>query len=160
MSKKLRNNENYNKWRKHHRKTYPWIYVYQDIKRRCENKNRKDYTRYGGKGIKCLITKIELKILWFRDEAYTMEKPSIDRKNSKKNYTFDNCQFIELSENSRKDNIRPILQYNLNGKFIKEWESQTKVSKILNICRQNISKVASGKRKQTGGYIWKYKENL
>jgi hypothetical protein len=137
---------------------YPWIYLYQDIKRRCENKNRKDYIRYGAKGIKCKITKDEIKFLWFRDKAYLMEKPSIDRKDNNGNYTLDNCQFIELSENSRKDNIRSILQYDLNGEFIKEWESQTEVSKILNICRQNISKVASGKRKQTGGYIWKYKE--
>lgn len=154
----MRNREAYNAWRKNHRKLYPWIYLYQDIKRRCENKNRKDYSRYGGKNIKCLITKDEIEELWFRDKAYLMKKPSIDRKKSNKDYIFDNCQFIELSENSRKDNIKPILQYDLNNNFIRKWESQTEAAKALNVSRQNISKVALGKRNQTGGFIWKYKE--
>ena len=30
-----------------------------------------------------------------------MKRPSIDRKNSKKDYTLQNCRFLELSENAR-----------------------------------------------------------
>lgn len=155
----MRNKENYNKWKKNHRKLYPWIYILQDIKQRCENPNDSHYQWYGQKGIKNYLSKNDIKILWFRDSADRMKKPSIDRKDSNKDYTFENCQFIELSENSRKANIRSILQYSLNGNFIKAWNSQTEASQQLHICRQNISKVASGKRKQTGNYIWKYKEN-
>lgn len=154
----MRNKENYNSWRRNHRKLYPWKYIYRDIKRRCENPNRKDYPRYGGKSIKCKITAGEIETLWYRDKAWLLNQPSIDRKKSDKDYIFDNCQFIELSENSRKDNIRPILQFDLDGNFIKEWASQTEASKKLSVSRQNISKVALGKRNQTGGFIWKYKE--
>lgn len=40
-------------------------------------------------------------MLWFRDKAYKMVKPSIDRKDANKNYTIDNCRYIELKENYR-----------------------------------------------------------
>ena len=84
------------------RKLYPEKEILKDIKKRCNNKNRKDYKYYGGKGIKCLITKEELKKLWFRDKAYLMKKPSIDRKDSNGNYEYSNCRFIEMTENIRR----------------------------------------------------------
>ena len=68
------------------------------------NKNRKDYKEYGGRGIKCLITEEELKELWFRDKAYLMTKPSIDREDNNGHYEFLNCSFIELSKNIAKGN--------------------------------------------------------
>ena len=51
-----------------------------------------------------------------------------------------------------------IVQYDLNNNFIKEWDSMHDVSRILNINYQNVWKVCKGKRKQAGGYIWKYSE--
>ena len=50
-----------------------WIKTYNNIIGRCNYKK----SRYYKKRIKCLITKNELKILWFRDKAYTMKRPSI-----------------------------------------------------------------------------------
>ena len=42
--------------------------------------------------------------LWIRDDAINMGRPSLDREDSDKNYTFDNCRFMELSENSARAN--------------------------------------------------------
>ena len=53
----------------------------------------------------------------------------------------------------------PIIQYDLDGNFIKEWKSQTQAAKKLKIHQANINKVLLGKRKKTAGFIWKYKEN-
>ena len=53
--------------------------ILTSIKYRCYNSKNPAYLRYGGRGIKCLITEPELKELWFRDKAYNMKKPSIDR---------------------------------------------------------------------------------
>ena len=82
----------------------PWNKFFSGIKERCNNKTHRSYKGYGGKGIRCLITSNELKELWFRDKAYNLKRPSIDRKDSNKDYIFYNCQFIELSENVAKSN--------------------------------------------------------
>jgi len=73
--------------------THPWYRTLTHIKRRCL------YGAYLSKGIKCLISLPELKELWFRDKAYLMKRPSIDRKDNNDHYVFDNCRYIELHEN-------------------------------------------------------------
>jgi len=85
-----------------YRISHPWINTRTRIKQRCTNKNNDNYSRYGGRGIKCLITSDELKQLWFRDKACEMKQPSIDRVDNDGNYEYSNCRFIELSENSKK----------------------------------------------------------
>ena len=72
------------------------------IQKRCHDPEDKSYKWYGGRGIKNLLTVKELEILWERDGASLMEKPSIDRKNSNDNYTFDNCEFVEMVENLKR----------------------------------------------------------
>jgi group I intron endonuclease len=54
---------------------------------------------------------------------------------------------------------KPILQYNLQGNFIKEWVSGSEIQKTLNISHGNIVKCCRGLKKQIGGFIWKYKIN-
>lgn len=47
-------------------------------------------------------------------------------------------------------------QYDLNGNYIKTWESISTAEKELNIKGTHISRVCRGKRKTTGGYVFKY----
>lgn len=86
-----------NRWDK-----FPWEKTYWNIKGRCEYKSHSRYEYYGGRGIQCLISKDELKYLWFRDKAYLLEKPSIDRKNPDGNYELDNCRYIEMIDNIKR----------------------------------------------------------
>lgn len=81
---------------------HPWISSYRHAKNRCTDLNNDRFHRYGGRGIKFLLIKEEVKQLWFRDRAFEMEQPSIDRKNNDGHYEFNNCQFMEMVENSRK----------------------------------------------------------
>jgi hypothetical protein len=74
--------------------------IYHGCRQRCNNKKLPIYHRYGGRGIKCLISKEELKALWVRDKADLMKRPSIDRIDNDGNYEFNNCRFIELSINA------------------------------------------------------------
>ena len=55
-----------------------------------------------GRGIKNFLNKEQIKYLWFRDKAYKMQHPSLDRKNNDGNYELDNCQIIELNQNAKK----------------------------------------------------------
>ena len=87
--------------KKYHQK-YPWASSYWNMVSRCTNPKSDRYRRYGLRGIKCFMTIDEMGHLWFRDKAYLLKRPSIDRINNDGDYTFQNCRFIELSENSRK----------------------------------------------------------
>ena len=138
------------------RKHKPWKFIFRDIKTRCTNHNCKDFKTYGNRGIKCLITEEELKELWYRDKAYLMNKPSIDRIDNDGNYEYSNCRYIEMNENSNKDKRKPVLQYDLNGNFIREWESIHKATKQLNLNNGKISLCCNNKRNQTGGFKWVY----
>jgi len=145
-----------------HHKKYPWKRIFCDIKTRCNNSKSKCYHRYGERGIRCLITLEEIKELWFRDKAYLMKKPSIDREDNDGNYVFSNCRFIEHVENSKRATFgkgHTILQYDLKGNFIKEWKSVKEVSKVFDkhpltinaSCRYNST---------TAGFKWKYKTKI
>lgn len=140
---------------------FPWKKTYQHIQRRCNNIKCKAYKNYGGRGIKLLINIEELKKLWFRDKAYLLKNPSIDRIDNDGNYTYENCRYIEFGKNSTERNIRVsskiINQYNLQGIFMRSWKSAREVERELGINNSDISKTCTGKLKHAGGYIWKFK---
>ena len=143
-------------------KKYPWRRTLKAIKQRCNNSKCEDYKNYGGRGIKCLITEEELKFLWFRDKAYYLKLPSIDRKDNDGDYTFDNCRYIEKGLNSIERNIRhikPVLQFDLHDNFIKEWKSATEASKKLGIANSHIGACCLGNKNYShaGRFKWKFK---
>ena len=92
------------KYKEEWRKKNPWHTSVWGSKQRCNNKNNPKYKYYGEKGIKFLITFQEVKMLWERDNAKEMGKPSLDRINSEGNYEVNNCRFIELAVNSSRHN--------------------------------------------------------
>jgi hypothetical protein len=51
-----------------------------------------------------------------------------------------------------------VIQYDLNGKFIKEWPNQKEVFNQLEIKSSAIWSNIKGITKQAGGFIWKYKK--
>lgn len=51
---------------------------------------------------------------------------------------------------------KKINQYNLQGKFIKQWNCMNDIERELNINLGNIWKACKGIKKTAGNYIWKY----
>lgn len=86
------------------RKRNPWYNSLRMARERCNRKGQIRYPGYGGRGIACCLTLQQVRALWFRDKADIMEKPSLDREDPDKNYTLDNCSFMELSDNVAKGN--------------------------------------------------------
>jgi hypothetical protein len=55
------------------------------------------------------------------------------------------------------NNRQPVLQFDKQGNFIKEYASILEAERMLYIRNQNICAAAAGKRHSAGGFIWKYK---
>lgn len=56
--------------------------------------------------------------------------------------------------------VRPVLQYDLDGEFIKEWESAYEAAEEVSGLRGavgNIYNACTGRYKTAYGFIWKYK---
>jgi hypothetical protein len=56
-------------------------------------------------------------------------------------------------------NTKKILQYSLNGDFIKEWDCISEASNELKINRGSIENCANDKSKSAGNFNWKYKNS-
>ena len=59
---------------------------------------------------------------------------------------------------------KPVLQFDLDGNFIREYKSTVEAGKVTGVSIGNISSVCTAKRfwwkgirRQAGGFIWKYK---
>lgn len=68
------------------------------------------------------------------------------------NYGTRNKRIGKSNTNGKRS--KPVLQYTLDGKFVREWESYRE-------CKRNgfnhVSECCRGKLKSCGGFIWRYK---
>lgn len=53
-----------------------------------------------------------------------------------------------------------IIQMDMDGNFIKEWNSIKEASCVLGIDNSCITKCCKGKRKSCGGFTWKYSTDI
>lgn len=89
--------------------------------------------------------------------AHKNKKVSQTTKNKASNSLKGRKQTEREKINRAKALYKPILQYDLDGNFIKEWESITKASQELNICLTSISACINGKYKKTNKFKFKLK---
>lgn len=79
-----------------------------------------------------------------------------------KKYSLTTEQYLKHVETIRKAKNKPILQYNTQGNFIKEYESGKEASRQLKLNQANIYKCCSNnkldKNSTCGGFIFKFKE--
>lgn len=55
-----------------------------------------------------------------------------------------------------KNRKNKINQYNLDGSFVKEWNSAREIARCFKVSRENIRKACTGKVPTAAGFIWKY----
>jgi hypothetical protein len=90
-------------------------------------------------------------------EKNSKPNPKISEKLKNKEKTEEHKQKLKEAK-KLQTNWRPadvIIQYDLEGNFIKEWSSIKEASYIH---KGSIRDCCIGRQKTAGGYIWKYKE--
>jgi len=83
------------------RERNPWARHVEWARRRCTDPKSKAWPSHGAKGIQVFLSAADAKVLWERDGAASMKKPSLDRRESDKHYCVHNSRFIEFLLNSR-----------------------------------------------------------
>ena len=105
---------------------------------------------------------------WVKSGYKKTLKPSCDRTDDYRGYSLDRLQIITWGENNAKGYLdrrngvnnkgnKAVLQYDLNGDFIKEYHSQRQTSRETGISRSNIGRCCRGERKTASKYIWTFK---
>lgn len=138
-----------------------------------QNKILKPNTDKGGYSYVCLHKKGTTKTIKVHRLVASefvknpQNKPEVNHiDGNKKNNEASNLEWVTSSENQLhsiyvlKKNIKEVEQYDLNGNYLRTWESVKNAGESLKIWSCDISRVCNGKRKTAGGFIWKYKEVL
>lgn len=117
----------------HGLKKSPIYNIWQNMKKRCYNKNCKSYKDYGARGIK--ICDEWLNIINFHNWAITngyKKGLSIERVDVNGNYEPSNCTWIPLEEQARNKRSNHLITCNGETHCIAEW------AEILGIKRHKI----------------------
>jgi hypothetical protein len=85
-------------------------------------------------------------------------KQKISQSNSKPKPDGFGNKIKEIKTNTPcLKNRRPVLQYDLEGKFIKEWDGAITIKNELNISNVSIMQCCRGIIQTSHNYVWKYK---
>lgn len=107
------------------------FYVWQTMRKRCYQKNNKDYKDYGGRGIKvCDEWQINFQAFydWAMLNGYK-EGLTIERKDTNGNYEPSNCKWATQKEqcNNRRNNH--LITYNGKTQTLQKWANEYKINR-------------------------------
>lgn len=122
--------------------------IFSMMKKRCYNQNEKSYRWYGAKGVKIcdewLYNPISF-VDWSLSNGYE-EHLTIDRIDAKKDYCPENCQWITLEDNSRKDKKSNLIT--VNGMTLTGRQWSKKINKSINYVNTYIRNYGAEKAKE------------
>jgi len=111
-----------------------------------------------------------LHLKWVESDYDIKFAPSVDRKDDRKSYTLDNIRLTTWKENDEKGHAdmrsgkilhghkpqRAVLQYTIEGVFIKEYVSASEAARQLNGRQSGIWSCCNKINKTAFGYKWEY----
>lgn len=159
--------ENTRRWRR----TYNGLVtnLYAKIRERSKRNGRQNHEFTLGE-FKAFVAQTDIRRLyerWAKCGFQTDRRPSIDRIDALRGYTFDNMQVITAKENRVKGDAekmvlwgKPVHQLSMSGVVLAKYPNIHTAMEITRINRNNISSVLHGKRKSAGGYKWEVIGNI
>lgn len=102
--------------------------VWVDIRRRCEDENRPDYARYGGRGIK-ICKRWQSFIAFFEDMGECPAGYSIDRIDNNDGYHPENCRWATAKEQANNRRSSRWIEYNGMRKTLMQWSECTGIKR-------------------------------
>lgn len=108
---------------------------------------------------------------WANCGYHKMYRPSVDRKEDKLGYSFENIQIMTWAENKAKASRdmrsgklthgnkpqKKVSQLDKSGKLVKEFVSVSEACRATGIAGSSISSCCNEKLLTAGGFKWKYK---
>lgn len=140
--------------------------IWQAMKQRCYSPFAARYKNYGGRGIKVCDRWLDFDNFYKDNKDFYQRGLSIDRINKDKDYTPSNVQWIPIIENTIKDKVLPVLQYetyytdvhklSVAKEPVAKFSSITEAAFKTGISVSHIADVCAGHRNTAGGFYWKY----
>lgn len=81
-------------------------------------------------------------------------------KRSKEVYESFITKYRETTKGKLKDHARCVLQFDLEGNFIKEYQSILQAAKLNSLLPAGICSCCGGRSKFYRGFVWRYKDGL
>lgn len=117
-----------------------------------------------------LYSKTKFHILydeWVKSKFNRFKKPSLDRIDNSKGYSFSNVKLMTWRENLLNSHIdfrngklynkhKKVAQYDKNDKLINVFHSINEACRKTGTQQASISRCCSGVQKTAGGFKWKY----
>jgi hypothetical protein len=105
----------------------------------------------------------KLKLHPTRGKKISVAHKGKEKSHKGKKFKEEHKQKIKATRNFLKNRKitwinTPVLQYDLEGNFIKEWSSQIEATKVLNKTGDGIGACCRGRQKKAYNYIWKFKK--
>ena len=116
-----------------------------------ENKPHINHKIEGKKGKKINM------VIFNEDGSIDKERTSIEWVTPKENNDYGTRNERAGKTNTNGKLSKPVLQFTLDGEFVREWPSTREIERQLGYNNANISACCLGKRKSAYGFRWEYK---
>jgi hypothetical protein len=102
------------------------------------------------------ISKLNEREIYWLNKFDVVNNPLYYNKTNKSYGVCKTEEHTKLKQSLSSPKRKKIIQYGLNGKFIKIWDCMNDVYKQLKIETGDLTRVCQGKQKSAGKYQWKY----
>jgi len=104
---------------------------------------------------------------WVKSNYNSNLKPSVDRLNDERCYSFSNIRLVTWHENNKKGysnvingvdkrKLRSVNKYSVWGYFLRTYYSISQAERETNISSSRISSVCKNEKGTAGGFMWRY----